>query len=112
MSSSTISSAQLRWLPRKFVAVLSALSSSFARCRLVPPSNLCWNKLVLIGLACFALSACGEYKQSVAYDNGVYQGKTDQRHWDNDRFKHDQKTWATAVNARAQRQNEYERTGD
>ena len=67
--------------------------------------------IVLIGLA-VVLSACGEYKQSVSYDEGMYQGKTDQRHWDNERFNNDQKTWAAAVNERAQRQNEYKRTGD
>lgn len=68
--------------------------------------------IFLTAVFAFALSACGEYKQSVAYDNGMYQGKTDQRHWDNERFNHDQKAWAAAINERTQRQNEYKRTGD
>ncbi len=67
--------------------------------------------LTLWLLACI-LTGCGEYKQSVAYQDGTYQGKTDQRHWDNVRFQHDKATWASAINARAQRQNEYKRTGD
>lgn len=67
--------------------------------------------LSLCLLACI-LAGCGEYKQSVAYKDGEYQGKTDQRHWDNARFKHDKATWASAINERAQRQNEYKRTGD
>ena len=67
--------------------------------------------LTLMLLAC-TLAGCGEYKQSVAYKDGEYQGKTDQRHWDNDRFQHDKAIWASAVTERAQRQNEYKRTGD
>ena len=68
--------------------------------------------VLTISLLACALAGCGEYKQSVAYENDTYQGKTDQRHWDNERFKHDQAAWAEAVNQRAQRQNEYRRTGD
>jgi hypothetical protein len=67
--------------------------------------------LTFLLLAC-ALAGCGEYKQSVAYTDGEYQGKTDQRHWDNDRFKHDKAAWVSAVTERVQRQNEYKRTGD
>lgn len=66
---------------------------------------------VLAALA-ITLAGCGEYKQSVPYQDGQYQGKTDQRHWDNARFDHNAEAWAEALNQRARRQNEYNRTRD
>lgn len=62
---------------------------------------------VLIGL----LGGCGEYKQSVTYENGGYQGKRDTRPWDSEHFMHDSSVWKQMVNERTQRQNEYQRTG-
>lgn len=61
---------------------------------------------------CLALTGCGEYQQSVAYEDNGYQGKTDQRHWDNAQFQHDPAAWSEAINQRAQRQNEHPRASD
>lgn len=61
---------------------------------------------------CLALTGCGEYQQSVAYEDNGYQGKTDQRHWDNAQFKHEPAAWSEAINQRAQRQNEHPRASD
>jgi len=44
--SNSISSVTLRWLPRSLLAVLNALSLSFARRRLVSPSKWNWNDIV------------------------------------------------------------------
>ena len=68
-----------------------------------------WLPAITVGLA---LTACGEYKQSVAYEGSGYQGKTDQRHWDNAQFQHDPAAWSAAINQRAQRQNEHPRASD
>lgn len=68
--------------------------------------------MAVLAVLTLGLTACGEYKQSVPYENGMYQGKTDQRHWDNERFKHEPAAWSEAVNERAQRQNEYRRTAN
>jgi hypothetical protein len=65
-----------------------------------------------VGAICLMLSGCGEYQQSVAYEDNSYQGKTDQRHWDNAQFKQDPAAWSEAINQRAQRQNEHPRTSD
>ena len=65
----------------------------------------------MIGV-CVTLSGCGEYQQSVAYEDNGYQGKTDQRHWDNAQFKQDAAAWSEAINQRVQRQNEHPRTSD
>ena len=58
------------------------------------------------------VAGCGEYRQSVAYENGGYLGKKDERMWDNDRFMHDPTVWKQMINERTQRQNEYGRTGE
>lgn len=55
------------------------------------------------------LAACGEYKQQVEYVDGGYQGKTDQRHWDNASFNHDQAAWAETIHERTLQQNEHVR---
>ena len=65
--------------------------------------------LVLLALL---LAACGEYKQAVAYENGGYQGKKDERVWDNDRSLHDPAMWKQMIHDRNQRQNEFDRSGD
>lgn len=64
--------------------------------------------LLLAGL----LVGCGEYRQAVAYEDGGYQGKKDQRPWDSEEFLRDPIVWKQIVNERTQRQNEYVRTGD
>lgn len=67
---------------------------------------------ILIGLLVSMLAGCGEYKQSVAYEHGGYQGKHDTRAWDSERFMRDPSVWKQMINERTQRQNEYQRTGD
>jgi hypothetical protein len=67
---------------------------------------------VLMILLPLLLAGCGEYRQSVAYGNGGYQGKQDERPWDSERFMHDPSVWRQVVYERNQRQNEYDRTGD
>jgi uncharacterized membrane-anchored protein len=66
----------------------------------------------MIALLLLLLAGCGEYRQSVAYDNGGYQGKQDARVWESERFFNDKSAWKQMVNERTQRQNEYDRTGD
>lgn len=66
----------------------------------------------MIALLPLLLTSCGEYRQSVAYDNGGYQGKQDTRVWESERFFNDKSVWKQMVNERTQRQNEYDRTGD
>jgi hypothetical protein len=56
------------------------------------------------------LAGCGEYEQSVPYEDGGYQGKKDTRMWDSERFMQDPSVWKQMVNERTQRQNEYVRT--
>ena len=65
---------------------------------------------VMFLLAAALLAGCGEYKQSVPYEDGGYQGKKDTRMWDSERFMHDPSVWKQIVNERTQRQNEYVRT--
>lgn len=60
-------------------------------------------------MLCLLLAACGEYPQSVPYENNGYQGKTDQRVWDSEAFFNDKATWKQIVNERTQKQNEYDR---
>lgn len=67
---------------------------------------------VMIALLPALLAGCGEYKQSVAYEDGGYQGKKDERMWENERSMHDRSVWKQMINERTQRQNEYARTGD
>jgi hypothetical protein len=56
------------------------------------------------------LAGCGEYEQSVPYEDGGYQGKKDTRMWDSERFMQDPSVWKQMINERTQRQNEYVRT--
>lgn len=62
------------------------------------------------GLMAVLLSGCGEYKQSVDYEDGGYQGKQDTRMWEGERFMQDRSVWKQMINERTQRQNEYVRT--
>jgi hypothetical protein len=66
-----------------------------------------------------SLSACGEREQVIVYKQGKYQGKPDSKPWESDPAaslytssswtKGDQRSWETAVRARNQYQNEYNR---
>jgi hypothetical protein len=67
---------------------------------------------IMIILPVFLLAGCGEYQQSVPYENGGYQSKQDQRVWDSESFMHDQSFWRQVVNERTQRQNETMRSGN
>jgi hypothetical protein len=58
------------------------------------------------------LANCGEYQQHVEYTDGGYQGKQDQRAWDNESALHDRSAWKQIISERTQRQNEYGRTKD
>ena len=65
------------------------------------------------------LSACGEKEQVVVYKQGKYQGKPDNRSWDNEppvaelrggRWnKGDRTSWEESIKQRQLTQNEYQR---
>jgi hypothetical protein len=65
--------------------------------------------LLLPAAVAFALSACGEYPQTVVYKQGEYQGKTDARPYDNAAYNGDRAKWENDIRARGQHQNEYKR---
>jgi len=66
------------------------------------------------------LAGCGEKEQVVVYKQGKYQGKPDDRPWDNDPVaygdakwtKGDRASWETEIKARNDRQNENKRIGN
>lgn len=74
--------------------------------------NFAYIRRAMIVLLPALIAGCGEYKQSVAYEDGGYQGKKDERMWDNERSMHDSSVWKQMINERTQQQNEYGRTGD
>ena len=65
------------------------------------------------------LSACGEKEQVVVYKQGKYQGKPDNRSWDNESpvaelrggkwTKGDRTSWEDSIRQRQLGQNEYQR---
>ena len=61
--------------------------------------------VALVGVA----AGCGEKTAVTVYKQGQYQGKPDNRPWDNDQFKGDKSTWEKAVKSRNLGQNEYAR---
>lgn len=67
-------------------------------------------RMIITVAAIATLAGCGEYQQHVEYADGGYQGKKDQRAWDNEAAMHDRAAWKQIINERAQRQNEYART--
>jgi len=78
-------------------------------------------RLLLIVVAALAIAACGEKEQVVVYKQGKYQGKPDNRSWDNDSpvaelrggkwNKGDRMSWEEAIKQRQLTQNEYRRIG-
>jgi hypothetical protein len=76
-------------------------------------------RFALILMAAFALVACGENEQVVVYKQGKYQGKPDNRSWNNEPpaaellggkwTKGDRTSWEEAVKQRQLAQNEYQR---
>jgi uncharacterized lipoprotein len=65
----------------------------------------------LAALVALGLAGCGEQPQVVQYKQGKYQGKPDAKPWDSPQWGGKQADWERAINARAQNQNEYTRTG-
>jgi len=78
--------------------------------------------LILAGVALVAalgLGACGEREQVVVYKQGKYQGKPDNKPWENDPAaslytsskwsKGDKASWENALTTRNLAQNEYAR---
>ena len=74
------------------------------------------NKILLLTLAAFLLSACGEREQVIEGKRG-YQGKRDTASWDNEPLaygsgkwtKGDRTSWETQIKARQLGQNEDKR---
>jgi hypothetical protein len=65
---------------------------------------------LLLGLLAVGLTACGEYKSQVPYENGGFEGKRDVRVWDQDKYGHMKEVWVEIIHDRNMRQNEYRRT--
>ena len=78
-------------------------------------------RLLFVLMAAAALVACSEKEQVVVYKQGKYQGKPDNRSWDNDSpvaelrggkwNKGDRMSWEEAIKQRQLAQNEYRRIG-
>ena len=76
-------------------------------------------RIALILAAALALGACGEKEQVVVYKQGKYQGKPDNRSWDNESpvaelrggkwNKGDRTSWEESIKQRQLTQNEYQR---
>jgi hypothetical protein len=76
-------------------------------------------RFALILMAAFALVACGEKEQVVVYKQGKYQGKPDNRSWNNEPpvaelrggkwTKGDRTSWEETVKQRQLAQDEYQR---
>jgi hypothetical protein len=76
-------------------------------------------RLGLLLAAVLVLGACGEKEQVVVYKQGKYQGKPDNRSWDNDPpvaelrggkwNKGDRTSWEESIKQRQLAQHEYQR---
>ena len=76
-------------------------------------------RLALLLAAALALTACGEREQVVVYKQGKYQGKPDNRSWENEPLpadfrggswtKGDRASWEESIKKRQLSQNEYKR---
>ncbi|MFN2646263.1 MAG: hypothetical protein ABR570_14840 [Burkholderiales bacterium] len=76
-------------------------------------------RLALVIVAALMVGACGEKEQVVVYKQGKYQGKPDNRSWDNDApvaelrggkwTKGDRASWEESIKQRQTAQNEYQR---
>ena len=76
-------------------------------------------RLGLLLAAALMLGACGEKEQVVVYKQGKYQGKPDNRSWDNDPplaelrggkwTKGDRTSWEESIKQRQLAQHEYQR---
>jgi hypothetical protein len=78
-------------------------------------------RFALIATAALAIAGCGEKEQVVVYEPGKYQGKPDNRSWDNpppsaelrggEWKQGDRATWEDSIKHRQMGQNEYRRMG-
>jgi major membrane immunogen (membrane-anchored lipoprotein) len=76
-------------------------------------------RTALLLAAALLITGCGEKEQVVVYKQGKYQGKPDNRSWDNDApaaelrggkwTKGDRTSWEESVKQRQLTQNEYQR---
>ena len=76
-------------------------------------------RALIVLAALFALAACGEKEQTVVYKQGKYQGKPDNRSWDNaplpEAFRGgqwkqgDRTSWEEQIKNRQLAQHEYRR---
>jgi len=63
--------------------------------------------LATAGALALIMAGCGD--KPMVYKQGQYQGKPDNKPWDNDQFKGSQVEWEKSVKARNQGQDEYSR---
>ena len=78
-------------------------------------------RFLLVAVVALGLAACGEKEQVVVYKQGKYQGKPDNRSWDNapppaewrggEWKQGDRASWEDSVKHRQLSQNEYKRIG-
>jgi hypothetical protein len=78
-------------------------------------------RFALIAAAALAIAGCGEKEQVVVYEQGKYQGKPDNRSWDNpppsaellggEWKQGDRASWEDSIKHRQMGQNEYRRMG-
>jgi hypothetical protein len=76
-------------------------------------------RALLLVLAAVAIAGCGEKEQVVVYKQGKYQGKPDNRSWDNAPLatewrggewkQGDRGTWEESIKTRQLAQHEYKR---
>lgn len=64
--------------------------------------------VAVIAAAALLVAGCGEKAQVVVYKQGKYQGKPDEKPWENDRFS-GKSQWEEQLKTRAVAQNEYAR---
>ena len=62
--------------------------------------------LLLAVASGFLLAGCGDKPQVISYKQGKYQGKPDEKPWENSRWS-DKTQWETALRTRSEGQNEY-----
>ena len=74
-------------------------------------------KKILLVIAAFGLTACGEPEQGVVYKQGKYQGKPDAQPWSSEPLvyenakwtKGDRASWETQIKTRQLAQHEHKR---
>jgi hypothetical protein len=74
-------------------------------------------KKILLVIAAFGLTACGEPEQVVVYKQGKYQGKPDAQPWNSEPLAHenakwtkgDRASWETQIKTRQLAQHEHKR---